>query len=37
VASVTDGNICWQVPSAEAGSLIAFYELNNAPYYMALR
>jgi hypothetical protein len=30
------GNICWQVPSAEAGSLIAFYELDNKPYYMAL-
>jgi len=31
------GNICWQVPTAEAGSLIAFYELDNRPYYMALR
>jgi hypothetical protein len=31
------GNICWQVPTAEAGSLVAFIELDNKPYYMALR
>jgi len=31
------GNICWQVPSSEAGSLIAFIELDNKPFYMALR
>ena len=31
------GNICWQVPSAEAGSLIAFVTLNDKPYYLALR
>lgn len=31
------GNVCWQVPSSEAGSLIAFVELENKPYYLALR
>jgi hypothetical protein len=31
------GNICWQVPSAEAGSLVAFIELDQKPFYMALR
>jgi hypothetical protein len=31
------GNICWQVPTAEVGTLIAFIELNNTPYYLALR
>jgi hypothetical protein len=31
------GNICWQVPSAEASSLVAFIEREDKPYYMALR
>ena len=31
------GNVCWQVPSSEAGSLIAFIELGNQPLWMALR
>jgi Divergent InlB B-repeat domain len=31
------GNICWQVPSAEVVSLLAFIELDNRPFYMALR
>ena len=31
------GNICWSVPSSEAGTLISFIELDDAPYYMALR
>jgi hypothetical protein len=31
------GNICWQVPSSEAGSLIAFIQLDQKPFYMALR
>jgi hypothetical protein len=31
------GNVCWSVPSSEAGSLIAFIELDDTPYYMALR
>ena len=31
------GNVCWSVPSSEAGSLVAFIELNDKPYYMALR
>lgn len=30
------GNVCWQVPSSDAGSLVAFIELDNTPYYMAL-
>ena len=31
------GNVCWSVPSSEAASLVAFIELNDKPYYMALR
>ena len=31
------GNICWSVPSSEAGSLVAFIELDSKPFYMALR
>jgi hypothetical protein len=31
------GNICWSVPASEAGSLIAFIELDSKPFYMALR
>jgi hypothetical protein len=30
-------NTCWQVPSAEAGSLIAFYDFSAGPFWMALR
>jgi hypothetical protein len=31
------GNICWSVPSSEAGTLIAFMDYSDGPYYMALR
>ena len=31
------GNQCWSVPSSEAGSLVAFIELDNTPFWMALR
>jgi hypothetical protein len=34
--SVT-GNVCWQVASSDASSLVAFIELGGKPYYMALR
>lgn len=31
------GNICWQVPTTEAGSLIAFITPDDKPFWLALR
>jgi hypothetical protein len=31
------GNVCWEIPSSEAGSLIAFWDTGDKPIWMALR
>jgi Divergent InlB B-repeat domain len=31
------GNVCWEVPSSEAASLIAFWDTGDKPIWMALR